>query len=301
METRGEITAISERVRDLRSARRHTVQVLSSLRAEQLLVHVGPARNANVRATLLSLAQDDDQRRITLEGVLAGLGWRSNQARRIVRSLALTRAQVRAAIVGLSDEEFDKPAGPGEWAVRQALEHVMNNERQFHVDAEWAISRLHSSEELPLQKPGDRQGSGALPAPIPGGLEMVLEALEEVRDQTAALVARLTDEDLAAPAVWVGAPVDVRFLALRRAAHEREHVVQIHKTMRAIGRAHSEAELILAQAEVARGAVEGVFLGVPDELLGQEPGNDLPSVERLLREARDQEEAKVAAILKAVS
>jgi hypothetical protein len=295
------MTAISDRLRELRGARRRTIQALSSLGAGQLLAHVGPARNANVRATLLILAQDDDQRRITLKRILAGLRWSPNEAQRVPGSLALTRAQVRAAIVGLSDEEFDEPAAPGEWAVRQALEHVMNNERQFRIDAEWAIHRLHSTEELPVQKPGERQGAGTLPAPIPGGLEAVLEALEAVRDESVALIADLTDEELAAPAVWVGTPVDVRFLALRRAGHEREHVVQIHKTLQAIGRPHSEAELILAQAEVARGALEGDLLRSPDDLLGQRPGHDLPSIEQLLREAGDQEEARVAAILNAVS
>lgn len=295
------MTAVAEQLRDLRAARRRTIHALSSLGAEQLLAHVGPERNTNVRAALLGLALDDDQRRITLGRILAGLGWKSSEAHLVLGSLAVTRAQIRAALVGISDEEFNQPAGPGEWAVRQALEHVLNNERQFHIDAEWAIARLSSTEELPPQKPGDRQGSGALPEPIPGGLEAVLAVLERVRDDTIALIARLTDEQLAAPAIWIGMPADVRYLALRRANHEREHTVQIHKTLQAIGRSRSEAELILAQAEVTRGALEGASLGIPDDLLGREPGNGLPSVERLLGEAHGQEEAKVAAILNAVS
>jgi hypothetical protein len=266
-----------------------------------MLVHVGPARNANVRASLLSIAMDDDQRRVDLGAILERLGWRPSQGQRVLAGLALTRGQARAAIVGLSDEEFDEPAGPGEWAVRQAFEHVLNNERQFRIDAEWAVKRLHSSEDLPVQAPGERAGSGALPAPIGGGLERVLEALEGVRDETVALIASLTDDELAAPTVWAGMDVDVRYLAVRRAAHEREHTVQIHKTLQAIGRGHSEAELILAQAEVARGSLEGTLLGLPDPLFSHSVGDGLPTIEQMLIQAQQEEKDKASAILGAIA
>lgn len=295
------MTALAERLRELRAARRRTIHALSGLGEDRLTVHVGPARNANLRHTLLSLAQDDDQRRATLGTILATLEWQPTEAQRILASLALTRSHLRAAIVGLTDEEFGQPAGPEEWAVRQALEHVMNNERQFVDDVRYAIQRLHSPEELPMQKAGQDRGPGRLPPPIPGGLEAVLEALEQVRDEVVATAGAFTAEQLAAPAVWAGTPGDVRFLLHRRASHEREHTVQVWKTLRAIGRQPSEAELILAQAEIARGALEGVLFGIPDQVYRREPGDGLPSVERLLAEAQAQEEARVAAILNALA
>lgn len=294
-------TTVAERLRELRAARRRTIHALAGVQEHQLTAHVGPARNANVRHTLLSLAQDDDQRCSTLGLILAALEWQPTDAQRALASLALTRAQLRAAIVGLTDQEFDQPAGAHEWAARQALEHVTNNERQFLDDARYAIDRLRSPQELPVLNPAPRRGPGSLPPPTSGGLEAVLEVLEQVREQVAATAAGFTSEELAAPAVWAGTQYDVRFLLHRRASHEREHTVQVWKTLHAIGRAHSETELILAQAEIARGALEGLLSGVPDPIFRRQPGDGLSSVERLLAEAQTEEDARVAAILNAVS
>ncbi len=295
------MTARAQRLLELRAARRRTIHALAGLREDQLTAHVGPAQNANVRFTLLTLAQDDDQRRATLGAVIAAHNWQPTEAQRILASLALTRSYLYAALVGLTDQEFDQPAGPEEWAVRQALEHVMNNERQFLEDAEYAIERLQGPADLPLQKPGQKRGPGALPAPIAGGLETVLEALDQVRAEVVATAEAFTPENLSAPAVWAGTPGDVRFLLQRRASHEREHTVQVWKTLHAIGRRHSEAELILGQAELARGALEGLIFGIPDEVYTRNPGDGLPSVEQLLTEAQTQEEARVNAILRATA
>lgn len=295
------MSAVAERLRELRAVRRRTMRALAGLNEHQLGAHVGPARNANVRFVVLSLAQDDDRRRVDLGATLGALDRQPSDAQRNLASLALTRGVLRAATVGLTDEEFARPAGPEEWSVRQAIEHVMNNEQQFLADAVYAVERLHGDLDLPAQRPGEGRGPGQLPPPIPGGLEAVLDRLEAVRDEVIATIEPFTAEELAAPTAWAGNPTDVRFMLERRAGHEREHTAQIWKTLQAIGRAPSEAEMILGQAEIARGALEGLLMGVPDAIFSSQPSGQLMSVEQLLVEAEAQEEARVASVLRALS
>ena len=59
--------------------------------------------------------------------------------------------------------------------------------------------------------------------------------------------------------------------------------------------------MLLGQAEMARGTLEGMLLGVPDGLISQDPGNGLPTVEQVLAEAAAEERQKVEAVLSGVS
>ena len=294
------MSTILEMLERLRAQRRRSLRALGGLNDEQLTTHVGPERPANVRHTLLSLAQDDDRRRCTVGTILTSLGWTPSDASRILQSLALTRGYLRAILVGVTDELLDQQPASEEWAVRQALQHVMNNERRFVADAGYAVERLRSADPLPMEPPGEPPGPGALGLPVPGGLQDVLAELERVRDGVITCAAGFGPEELAAPMVWAGSAVNVGFMLHRRATHEREHTVQIAKILRAIGCRQSEVQMILGQAEIARAALEGAALGFPDELADGGPSDGLPSLARLLADAGAEEESKTAAILRAV-
>lgn len=295
------MSAVAGRLRELRAVRRRTVRELAGLTQSALTAHVGPARNDNVRSILLSLAQDDDRRRVELGGILAALNWQPNPAQRTLAGLALSRGVLRAAIVGLGDEEFARPVSPKEWSVRQAVEHVMNNEQQFLADALYAVERLHDNSDLPAVRPVPGRGPGQLPPPTPGGLEAVLDALETARDEIIATLQFFTTEEFAAPVARGDLVTDVRSQLERRAGHEREHTGQVWKTLQAIRRSPSEAEMILGHAELSRGALEGMLMGLPDALFSSESGGGRMSVEQLLIEAEAQEEARVESVLRAVS
>jgi hypothetical protein len=253
-----------------------------------------------VRAAILALAQEDD-RRVALAGArLATLGWQPSAAQRILPSLAHTRGRLRAALVGLTDEQLDSRPSPAEWAVRETVRHLMNNEARFVDDSAYAVERLRAGENLPLHRPGEPAGPGSLGPELPGGLEDVIDAVEGVRDRLVAHAAELTDEGLAAPMPWAGLTVDVRFMLHRRATHERQHTMQIFKILRGIGHQQSEVQMLLGEAEIARGTLEGLVPGLTDELVERAPAPDRPSVRDLIGQAGDDEAARVAAILAAL-
>jgi hypothetical protein len=288
-------------LRELRAQRRATIRALSSLPDDKLTISLGAQRAGDVRATILSLGQDDDRRCVELGEIFSDVGWRPSEAQRILASLALTRGQLRARLVGVTDQMLDQVPEPGEWAVRQALQHVVNNERRFVADTPYAVERLRSQPSLPLERPGEARGPGTLGQELPGGIEGVLRILEEVRDQLVLAVAGLGREELAAATPWGSREVDVRLMLHRRATHEREHTVQISKILQAVSPRLTEGQMLLSSAEVARGILEGLVVGITDELPDHVSGGWLDAIKETLRDATANESANVEAIRVALS
>ena len=64
----------------LRAQRRATVRALNSLPDDKLTISLGPQGAGDVRATILSLAQDDDRRCVLLGEIFTDVGWRPSEA-----------------------------------------------------------------------------------------------------------------------------------------------------------------------------------------------------------------------------
>jgi DinB superfamily len=286
-------------LQQLRAQRRQMLRSLADLTEDQLTIRV-PVGSSDVRATLLSLIEDDDHRCAAIAAILQAAEWQPSEAQRILAALARTRGYLRGVLVGLTDEVFDRPPGPDEWSVRQALQHIRNNEQRFVADVGYAVERLIHSESSALERPDPDRGPGTLGLPLPEGFEGALAALEATRDEVVGATATLGAEQLSAPTSWAGRTVDIRFMLHRRATHERQHTVQVEKTLRAIGSRQTEVQLLLRQAEIARGALEGLLAGVPDDLLRRETHSDLPDIEDLVGRIGDEESEKVGVILAVV-
>jgi hypothetical protein len=250
---------------------------------------------------LLNLAMDDDRRCVLVGQVIAALEWHATETHRIVSAMGRTRGELRGLLVPVTDLLLDQPQAPGEWAVRQAMLHLKNNEAGLVNSSRYAAKRLHSREPLPVELPGSRRGPGTVGEDVPGGLEELLAAMERVRNELVSVVAGFGTEELNAPTAWGGREVEVRYMLYRRPMHERQHMVQMAKILRAIGCHPSEAAMLLAEAEIARGALEGMLLGLPDEIVARTPGQGLPSIAQLLGDAVKDEATKVEAIRAAVS
>ncbi len=294
-------TSIQTLLGPLRAQRRQAVEALRDIGKEHLTIHVGPERPTDVRAALLGLAMDDDRRAATLGQILATFGWHATEAQTIVGAMARTRGELRGMLVPVDDETVDQIPAPDEWAVRQAMLHLMNNEERLIEDIGYALVRFHSKQPFSAQQPSGTRAAGTVGPGVAGGLDALRDRMERIRDALAASATSLTAEELNAPAMWAGQQVDLRYMLLRRASHERQHMVQIAKTLRAIGCHPGEAAMLLAETEIARGALEGMLLGIPDLLVSRDPGNDLPSIATLLTDAVTEEAARVAAIRGAIT
>jgi hypothetical protein len=282
-------------LRELRLTRRQTIRALAGCTQESLASPMGPGRPADVRAALLALAQDDDRRATGLAaGLRSGYAW--TEARATLRSLALTRGELRAALVGLTDDLLDRAPSPGEWTVRETLRHVANNEERFAFDVQIAVASLRGSLE-PWPQREDARRPGTLGPDLPGGLDLVLEALDRTREAVLLSLVGLSHAELGAPLEWAGRTVEVRFMLARRASHERQHTVQLRRALTALGFVQSEAQMILGQAETARSQLEGLVAGLPDSDVGSAVGEGATSLGGILIAACEEESVAVRAML----
>lgn len=279
------------------------IQRLASLSEEQLaqLVTWGE-RQTDVRHLLLRLSEGYDERRVALNEVQVVLNWRQTEAQRILGIASQMRGQLLAALVGLPDEYLGRIPKDGEWTVGQALEHNRAVEERYLSQTLYAVERLHSPKELPLEMPADRLPPLDLVPASPPSLSPFLTRMTELRAQVVAELAGLSKEELSAPSVYGRREVDVRYRMHRFAAHEREHLAQIGKTLIAIGWKPTEAQLLLGYGEISYASLVGQIIGFPKEKAANSPpGSNLPTVEQLFDQSLAEEKALVEIVIAAVS
>lgn len=293
------MASFREEIHLFRARRGQTRETLGGVKDEQLTASTDG--HGDVRSRLLRIATLMFQRRVELATTFAALGWQQTDAQRILALAMESRGELRSIVLGVPDEHVDRAPAPEEWTVRQTLEHAHAVDRRYMMGIEYAVERAHSPIELPLQRPSSGMPAPAGDGSLSGGLASILAELHMTRDEVVARLCGITDADLSAPSMYGGHQVDVRYRLHVLAAHEREHTGQVARTLRALGFQQTEAQMILGQAEVARGSIEGMFIGIPDQLLTQRPPGGLPSVHHILATAVSEESAVADGIVSAVA
>jgi uncharacterized damage-inducible protein DinB len=196
--------------------------------------------------------------------------WAANQ---------VARGDLQAALVGLTDDDLDdRPRQPeGEWSLRQILEHVIVVERYYTLDALHALERFRAGEphgelpqdELPVERPG-------------ASLRQLIDELDQARDEALAALVDLNDAELRAPSRWGSIDIDVRFLLMRCAHHEREHTDQIRTWRVQCDKPAGEADRLLGLCWQRGGALEGTLIGAPDDALDRDPGDGMQPMRGIL-------------------
>jgi hypothetical protein len=82
---------------------------------------------------------------------------------------------------------------------------------------------------------------------------------------------RMTDET-----TWAGGPADVRFMFLRFADHDEEHAIQIEGLLQEQGFRQSDAQRMLARADMTRAELSGALVGLTDGDLDLTPPGEWP-------------------------
>jgi hypothetical protein len=292
------VRSLPAQVAELRAARARTLQALVGLeesRLEQTVPWRG--RPSEVRFHLLGLAEHDDERRFQLALTHDALGWRQPEAARILGLALEVHGHLRAALVGLPAADLDRSPGSGQWTLREVLAHVEQVAERYGLHTAYAVERASSTDDLPMRLPDERLPAVAPAARAGEPLPAILERLDALYDRLAAGLAGMASTDLLAPTIWAGWELDVRFRLLRFSAHERQHAVHAAKILSALEFRPGEAQMILGQAEIARGALLGGLVGLPDGVAARSPGGGLPSILEMLAQAAAEEESTVRLIL----
>ncbi len=241
----------------------------------------GKTTGAGVGWLFLRRPDHLEEHALQIEGILRSrFGVGRTQAHLIWAASQRAHGDLHAALVGLTDDDLDDRTGipDGEWSLRQILEHLIVVERYYTMDAQHAIAKFHAGEphgdlpndELQIERPG-------------ASIDQLLRDHDQVRDEALALLVNLTDAELRAPSRWEGIDIDVRFLLMRFAHHEREHTDQIYKWRIQRGTPQSEAARLLGLCWRQSGILEGLLIGAPDDILDRDPGDGEWPIRRILK------------------
>jgi hypothetical protein len=288
---------IDELILSLRAAREQTLATFTDLATARLSeprswrgVPAGP-QFPTLQFLLGWLAEGDDTRLTRLLETRARLGAAPNVAQTALLTAGAARGRLRGALVGVPEALFDRPPAPEEWSVQRTLGHVVAIDTRYRLAVAHALTRARTGGSGPL-RPDDstlppREGE----AEARGTRQEVLARLTAAHDAVLNTIAATPDALLDAPTVWVVLQMDARFRIHRFAAHDREHTIQLRKTLTTLGVVQNEPQLLLADAEEARGALEAALRGIPVELIGREPPGGGPSIATIVAEALADEAA----------
>jgi uncharacterized damage-inducible protein DinB len=107
-----------------------------------------------------------------------------------VARIAGAPGRMRAAVVGLSDDQLDTPYRPGGWTVRQVVHHVPDS----HLNA-YTRMRLALTEPAPTIKPYEEARWAELPDARTAPIEISLALLEALHARWHLLLRQLTPAD----------------------------------------------------------------------------------------------------------
>lgn len=274
--------------RELLSVTEEQMNLPTSFTRETMMTGKGgQLDDTELRFQFLRRADHLEEHTIQLEDMLANrFNVRRSQSDRYWAANQEARGDLYAALCGLSDADLDRaPTEPeGEWPLRQILEHLITNEVVF------APRILQAVENKRAGKPyGDHPPFSEFEQPDASFLDLMI-AFDQAREETLEMLQDLSDQDLRAPMIYMGMDVDVRFILLGYAMHEREHMAHIRKWRQQCGLPFSEAARLEGLCWQRWGRLEGVLAGVSDDLLDRDPGDGEWTVRQILRHLASSEQ-----------
>ena len=193
------------------------------------------------------------------------------QAQRILTYYHVAQRELQALIIGLADEALQRAPAVGEWSVRQTIAHVTQAAVGFYVGVRHGLNVAHAGAVLPDRIPDEAWDNligldeTAFKAVMQGPFDGLQRYHAEFHQRILNEFCILGDADLELPSLyWEPTPMPIRFRLHRFDSHARQHMVQIEKTLPAIGQAPSEAKILLRQIFAALGEIEGMCLGAPE-------------------------------------
>ena len=282
----------------LRSARAHTTEYLAGLDDATLeRTWTWRGRADELRFALLRLADDEEEATIRIVETLAALGWRQAEPQRILGLAEISRGWLLGALVGVPDDLLNWASAPGEWPLRRVLAHMIVTERRYHQRSAWDIAEARAGRPTGGEPPpGVVEPLSEAATYEHGTVADLVERLAAVREEALAALADCSPRTWSSPSSWAGYTVDIRFRLHRFAAHERQHTVQVAKTLRGVGFAPTEAQRLLAQTQMTRGQLLARLVGLPDALLDRAPAPTAPSVADILAGLVESERDRVASV-----
>jgi hypothetical protein len=140
-----------------------------------------------------------------------------------IENIAATPSRLRAALLGLTEEQLDTPYRPGGWTVRQVVHHIPDSHMNSYVRFKLALT-----EDNPTIRTYEQGRWAELADSRVTPIEVSLTLLETLHDRWVRLLRSLDPEDFARPLTHPeNGPMTIDSLLVLYDWHGRHHVAHI--------------------------------------------------------------------------
>jgi hypothetical protein len=201
---------------------------------------------------------------------------RPQPVHRILSQYHTAYLDLQATLCGLSPEDANRAPSEKDWPIRRVLAHILGADIGFsatiffalegHRAGKWTPSRMTDDDEIRLIGMNEAEYQILMK----GSYENLKAYHRNLHNKLLTEFASISADELDLPAVfWEAENFPIRYRLHRFEAHLRQHIIQIDKTLAAIGLAPTEAKRLIRMLYSALAEVNGALNGA-DEILIEE-------------------------------
>lgn len=175
---------------------------------------------------------------------------------------------LQAVLLGLSDENAEKIPKEGEWGVRKIYAHILGADFGFtatirhalelHRANKWTNDPIPESEYPRLYAINEEDYDKLMDGPLSGMQNFHRNFHQQIIEE----FANIQDAELDLPAImWEKTLFPIRHRLHRYEAHFAQHIVQIDKSLFAIGQSPNESKRLIRKLYAALAEAEGTMIG----------------------------------------
>ena len=118
---------------ELRKEREATLAALSNISREELRYATGHERWSSARRVMLRFADHLREHALQIRLVRERTQTMPSEPQMMLALAEQAWGDVLAATIGLTNDDLDRSPAPGQWSVRQVLQHMIKGERDYQA------------------------------------------------------------------------------------------------------------------------------------------------------------------------
>lgn len=200
---------------------------------------------------------------------LVGLRPKPTPAQHILSQYHSAYMDLQAALLGISSPYGERVPAQGEWSLQKVYAHILSTEINFTITVRNALEKHRAgvwTPERTSDADADRLAGVSeqeYQSLVEGSLEGMLAYHHQLHRQIVEEFSVITDEELDLPSTfWEETRFPIRHRLHRYEAHFAQHIIQIDKTLVAIGQAPNESKRLLRKIYAALAEAEGMMIGI---------------------------------------
>jgi len=189
-------------------------------------------------------------------------------AQHILSQYHAAHLDLQAALLSFSKEDADKPPAEGEWPVRRVYIHILGADINFtavirdalerHRAGKWTPNKMTNEDADRLVNMTDEEYEKL----ISSSLENIMAFHRIFHPEIIHDFSQITDKELDLPSTfWEGTRFPIRHRLHRYEAHYAQHIIQMDKTLAAIGQTPNESKRLIRKIYGSLAEAEGMMIG----------------------------------------